>query len=69
MIGVSAERDPEVIKLLRQAGLDPDTHREVLIDDLYMHVRSNDRKKYIIERSTGQIVESPGALAGDPGHK
>ncbi|NSE32733.1 hypothetical protein HFM94_05450 [Faecalicatena fissicatena] len=62
MIGVSEERDPAGIKLMRRAGLNPDQ---------YIAVKNNAEELVAMDIKTGEkvIIEKVPVLAGDPGHK
>ena len=62
MIGVSAERDPTGIKLMKRAGLNPDQ---------YIAVKNNTEELVAMNIKTGELVrieKAPG-LAGNPGLK
>lgn len=70
MIGVSEERDPAGIKLMRRAGLDSKQYISVSNKSTYLHAINEETKEsVIVEKATLEVVKSPGALAGDPGHK
>ena len=70
MIGVSEERDPAGIKLMSRAGLDSKQYISVSNKSTYLHAMNIETGEFvIIEKKTAEIVKSPGALAGDPGHK
>lgn len=60
MIGVSAERDPAGIKLMRRAGLNPDQ---------YIAVKNNAEELVAMDIKTGEkvIIEKVPVLAGNPG--
>ena len=62
MIGVSEERDPAGIKLMRRAGLNPDQ---------YIAVKNNAEELVAMDINTGEkvIIEKVTVLAGNPGHK
>lgn len=68
MIGVSEERDPAGIKLMRRAGLDSKQYISVLNKSKYLHAMNIKTGEFvIIDKKTAEIVKSPGVLAGDPG--
>lgn len=60
MIGVSAERDPAGIKLMKRAGLNPDQ---------YIAVKNNTEELVAMNIKTGEEVriEKAPVLAGNPG--
>lgn len=60
MIGVSAERDPAGIKLMRRAGLNPDQ---------YIAAKNNAEELVAMDIKTGEkvIIEKVPVLAGNPG--
>lgn len=62
MIGVSTERDPVGLKLMRQAGLNPDQ---------YIAVTNNVEELVAMNIKTGETVriEKAPVLAGNPGLK
>lgn len=62
MIGVSAERDPAGIKLMRRTGLNPDQ---------YIAVKNNTEELVAMNIETGKTVriEKVPMLAGNPGLK
>lgn len=70
MIGVSEERDPAGIKLMRRAGLDSKQYISVSNESTRLHAMNIKTGEFvIIEKKTAEVVKNPGALAGDPGHK
>lgn len=70
MIEASVERDLAGVKLMKRAGLDPKQYISVLNKSVYLHAMNIETGEFvIIEKKTAEIVKSPGALAGDPGHK
>lgn len=70
MIGVSEERDSAGIKLMSRAGLDSKQYISVSNKSTYLHAINEETKEsVIVEKATLEVVKSPGALAGDPGHK
>ncbi len=60
MIGVSTERDPAGIKLMRRAGLNPDQ---------YIAVKNNTEELVAMNIKTSETVriEKAPVLAGNPG--
>ena len=60
MIGVSTERDPAGIKLMRRAGLNPDQ---------YIAVKNNTEELVAMNIKTSETVriENAPVLAGNPG--
>ena len=70
MIGVSEGKDQEARAILELAGIDSDKYRIWHHNSIYVHVINEETKEsVIVEKATLEVVKSPGALAGDPGHK
>ena len=68
MIGVSEGKDQEARAILELAGIDSDKYR--IWHSIYVHAINEETKEsVIVEKVTLEVVKSPGALAGDPGHK
>lgn len=69
MIGVSEERDPAGIKLMRRAGLDSKQYISVSNESTRLHAMNIKTGEFvIIEKKTAEVVKVP-VLAGNPGHK
>ena len=69
MIGVSEERDPAGIKLMRRAGLDSKQYISVSNESTCLHAMNIKTGEFvIIEKKTAEVVKVP-VLAGNPGHK
>ena len=69
MIGVSEERDPAGIKLMRRAGLDSKQYISVSNESTRLHAMNIETGEFvIIEKKTAEVVKVP-VLAGNPGHK
>lgn len=67
MIGVSEERDPAGIKLMKRAGLDSKQYISVLNKSKYLHAMNIKTGEFvIIEKKTAEVVKVP-VLAGNPG--
>ena len=70
MIGVSEGKDQEARAILELAGIDSDKYRIWHHNSIYVHAINEETKEsVIVEKATLEVVKSPGALAGDPGHK
>lgn len=70
MIGVSEGKDMEARAILELAGIDSSKYRIQSNNSTYVHAVDDKTHKFVIvEKATLEVVKSPGALAGDPGHK
>ena len=67
MIWVNEGRDQEARAILELAGIDSDKYRIWHHNSIYVHAET--KESVIVEKATLEVVKSPGALAGDPGHK
>ncbi len=69
MIGVSEGKDMEARAFLELAGIDSSKYRIQSNNSTYVHAINEETKEFVIvEKATLEVVKSPGALAGDPGH-
>lgn len=70
MIGVSEGKDMEARAFLELAGIDSSKYRIQSNNSTYVHAVNDKTYEFVIvEKATLEVVKSPGALAGDPGHK
>ena len=70
MIWVNEGRDQEARAILELAGIDSGKYRIWHHNGIYVHAINEETKEsVIVEKATLEVVKSPGALAGDPGHK
>ena len=70
MIWVNEGRDQEARSILELAGIDSDKYRIWHHNSIYVHAINEETKEsVIVEKATLEVVKSPGALTGDPGHK
>ena len=70
MIGVSEGKDMEARAFLELAGIDSSKYRIQSNNSTYVNAINEETKEFVIvEKATLEVVKSPGALAGDPGHK
>ena len=60
----------EARAILELAGIDSGKYRIWHHNSIYVHAINEETKEsVIVEKATLEVVKSPGALAGDPGHK
>lgn len=70
MIWINEGHDQEARAILELAGIDSDKYRIWHHNSIYVHAINEETKEsVIVEKTTLEVVKSPGALAGDPGHK
>lgn len=69
MIGVSEGKDQEARAILELAGINPDKYRIQSNNSTYVYAVNDKTHEFVIvEKATLEVVKSPGALAGNPGH-